>query len=186
MSVGRIDWIALAHELGTVEEFSEHSTAISRTFAAIIGIENIREAVRVCLEGQRGYLVAESVLVSLDSHEAIEMVYQAAKTGPTEQRQRALIVMRQLCRDTSHPDVLDWIAEFFTDDALAMWAMTVLDQLIWSHRVNLEDPRVVSLFAFADAHPTAWMRDKADEIRQYVAEREKYQQIHAQIVAQWE
>jgi hypothetical protein len=167
----RIDWEALAFELGTISPgMSELGSDVARrAIEAIIGEQNTREAVDLCLTGSRGYNVAESVLRYIRSERATDLAY-AAYTSSTGNR---AIQAVGLIKEIGHPKALDWIEQFLADDNVAGVGIGVLDALLFRDEIDDEDERVDSLLTLAESHQLEYVREQAAFIRGYLQRREE-------------
>ncbi|MGI8856033.1 MAG: hypothetical protein ACR2JW_09795 [Thermomicrobiales bacterium] len=164
----RMDWAMLQDEIGA-EDGHGGSDIAQRALEAIIGDENIRTAVVVVLDWQPGSEVARSVLRSIHSLTATEMAYQEYRTGNPDRAISALGLIAHI----SHLRALDWVEEFLSDDAAAVWGVNVLDQLIWSGAITLNDPQVAKLLALMESHHDERVREKASYIREYMDDRDQ-------------
>jgi hypothetical protein len=162
----RVDWAALALELGT--DFpggSEMGTDVARlALEAILGEQNIERAVELRLTFGSGYNVAESVLRHIRSERATDLAYAAYKGSTGERAVQAVALIWEI----GHPKALDWIEEFLADDNVARTGIGVLDALLFRHAIDEVDDRVDRLLTVAEHHEIEYVREQAAFIRSYL------------------
>ncbi len=156
-----IDWAHFVDEFGVESSFGTHLA--ERVLERILGDENIATAVQLVLDEEPGWTAAQSVLVHITSERAIELAYQAYQQFPGQRAVNAVF----LIKDIAHPRALVWVVEFLADPRLGTLGIDVLDQLIWQHSADLEDPEVEALLRLAEQHPTEAVRENAASIRAY-------------------
>lgn len=156
-----IDWAHYVQEFGAESSFG--TDLARRVLERILGEENIARAVQLILEEEPGWTVAQSVLVHITSKRAVEMAYQAYQQSTGQRAVNAVF----LIKDIAHPRALAWVAEFLVDPRLGTLGIDVLDQLIWNHSADPEDPNVEALLRLAQQHPTEAVRQRAASVRAY-------------------
>lgn len=159
-----IDWIELAHEVRSLDEGAERGGTLFAELALehILGEANIRSAVELVLEPRPGFELAMNVLRHIMSWQAAQMVYDAYKTSTGDRAAMAVWLIKHI----AHPKSQAWIREFLLDDNVAGWGIGVLDQLLWTRRVEPE--AVEDLLALAERHHIENVRDQAAFIREYI------------------
>jgi len=167
MSVGTVDWLALAAEVGTIsadQTSIEHGGTMYAQHALekILGPENIRSATELVLNRQYGSELARNVLVHICSGEALEIAYQAYKIGDKERLASALL----LIKDLFHPKSMEWMEEFLRDDdpMVVSLGLSVLEDLIWFRAIRSDDERIVPLLGIVASHDNEQVRDKATHL----------------------
>lgn len=159
-----INWAELADDLGKHTSFG---TDIARwALEQIIGISEIDAAVDLVIDEGSGWNVAQSVLVYVSAEEALDRAYRIYQRSDEERAVRAV----RLIKDLGHAKALAWISDFLGDSRLGSLGIDVLDQLIWVHAVDPEDPAVQAVLALADQHALEQVRMGAAAIRAFVAE----------------
>lgn len=159
-----IDWTGLAREVGSLQETDERGGTFFAELAleSILGEENIRNAVNHILEFRPGSELAMNVLRHITSLKAIEMAYLAYKTSEGERAAQAVWLIKHI----AHPQSQAWIREFLLDDNVAVWGIGLLDQLLWSWRIEPET--VEDLLVMAENHQIENVREQAAFIRGYL------------------
>jgi hypothetical protein len=156
-----IDWARFAEEFGAERGFGTHLA--EGVLERILGEENIARAVQLILDEEPGWTAAQSVLVHITSERAVELAYQAYQQSTGQRAVNAVF----LIKDIAHPRALAWVAEFLADPRLGTLGIDVLDQLIWQHSADPEDPEVEALLRMAEQHPTEAVRQNAASVRAY-------------------
>lgn len=157
-----IDWKQLSIDIGSDTSFG--TSVAERALELILGDDNLARAVEIILAEEPGWNVAHSVLVHIVSERAMQIAYSMYKTSSGDRAVRAA----RLVKDLHHPDSIAWIQEFLADPNLGSLGIDLLDQLIFSHRVDGSDAMVKNILKQADQHELATVREGAAEIRTYL------------------
>ncbi len=163
-----IDWLKLARDVGSLRDDGESGGTRFAQVAleSILGEANIRNAVDLILASPPGNELAMNVLQHIMSWQATEMAYEAYKTSTGARAEQAVWLIKHI----AHPQAQAWIEEFLLDDQVAGWGVGVLDQLLWTGRVEPE--AVENLLVLAEQHHIANVREQAAFIRSYLEKRE--------------
>ncbi len=158
-----IDLVELAVRLGSVGEDGGEWCDISlasRALEALVGEDNIKAAVDLVISHEPGRLLAQYVLVRLQSLIATETAYGIYQTS--DDRSRAYWAAH-LIAAIGHPRAFAWIPVFLSndDDNVAHVAMDLLDGLLSSADVDLEPQEVEQVLTLAQRHPSAEVRHRA-------------------------
>jgi len=180
-----VNWVELADQLGSIRdnggEWCDTDLA-SRALQALVGEDNIRAAVNLVVSNDPGRLLAQYVLVRMQSPIAAEMAYDIYQTS--DDRSRAYWAAH-LIAVIGHPRAFAWIPAFLSDDGdnVAHLGMNLLDGLLSSAGVDLDPREVERLLMIAERHRSAEVRRRAVASRALLlpgpqADRdERYQQI---------
>ncbi len=105
----------------------------------------------------------------ISSQEVAELAYQAYRQSSGERAGRAVWLIKHI----AYPILCYglWVEEFLRDGNVAGWGIGVLDQLLWSHRIDPEDAMVVALLDLAAQHQIDNVREQAAFITTYLHER---------------
>jgi hypothetical protein len=165
-----IDWTALAKQLGTILEQGESggSEYAYRALEIIIGPENLRAAVDHYVAQQPGYELARSVLRQLHPWSAMVRCREIYLTETDIEVRRDAV---ELLRVVADRRVLPWIPEFLNDpdEGVQAWGAGVVDQLLWSKRVEPEECE--ALLSAMSQHPHHRVRELHAFISEYLATR---------------
>jgi hypothetical protein len=183
----RIDWTALAEQLGMLTETGEQYSGgdAERALEVLIGERAIRETVEHCIARAPGGTLALNFLMLLRPWTAMACCYDIWKSSrPIEERRDAVWLLRVVADHRA----LNWVGEFLDDedDAVQSWGIGVLDQLVWRDLVLPEEAE--SLLIRAESHANPMVREKAASIRGFLRRNEargewmrKFNELHPPI-----
>jgi hypothetical protein len=156
-----IDWARLAADIGSIGENYERGGTVYAELALeqILGKEAIHTTVNYILDGKQGSELAISVLQHIVSLEAVEFLYYVYKNSEGEKAAYAVSLIKRI----AHPRSREWIEEFLADENVALWGIGLLDQLVWSGRVQPKD--IEDLLVLAEHHYNEYVREQAASIR---------------------
>jgi len=158
-----VNWVELAAQLGSIGgdggEWCDTDLA-SRALEALVGEDNIKAAVDLVVSNDPGRLLAQYVLVRMQSPIAAEMAYDIYQTS--DDRSRAYWAAH-LIAVIGHPHAFAWIPAFLSDngDNVAHAGMDLLDGLLDSAGIDLEPQEVERVLMLAERHPSAEVRRRA-------------------------
>jgi hypothetical protein len=160
-----IDWKALAVRLGTLSEGGESggSNYAREAIELLLGEGNLRASVDYYISGGPGSELARSVLWLIRPWSAMSYCYEIYKSdGDLETRRMAV----ELLRVVADGRALGWVAEFLEDgdSSIQSWGVEMLEQLISSGSVEIEDAE--QLLLKAETHPNVHVRERAEIIRE--------------------
>lgn len=163
-----IDWAKLAVEIGSIGENYERGGTVYAELALeqLLGKEAIHSTVNFILDGKHGSELAISVLQHIVSLEAVDFLYHIYKNSEGEKAAYAVSLIKRI----AHPRSKEWVKEFLADENVALWGIGLLDQLVWSGRVQSRD--VEDLLVLAEQHHNAHVREQAASIRTTIQVRE--------------
>lgn len=165
-----IDWQDLANRLGTLGSSGESGgdNVARQAIELLIGTQRIRDSVDHYVTDGRGRGLARSVLALVRPCSAMERCYEIYRTDQDDESKRSAI---ELLRVIADERVLPWVAEFLenVDEAIQVWGIGVMDQLLWSEVVRVEDCE--DLLLKAEGHSNPEVRGVAQSIRAYLKER---------------
>ncbi len=161
----QVDWEALARQVGSPSGGFEQggSNFAELALEQILGEAAIRDAVDIILDYHACSELASSVLWRITSRLATDVAYEEYESSSGERAARAVWLIKHI----AHPRSLEWVREFLRDDNVAVWGVAVLDQLLWTSRVEPE--AVEELLQIAERHaipnpsPTCASRQQASE-----------------------
>lgn len=162
-----IDWEQLARQLGTIHEGSESSDSIValQAIELLIGEKQLRDSVDYYISQAPGCELARVVLWQLHPWPAMQRCYEIFRLSENIlDRQLAI----ELLRVVADRRALKWIDEFIIDPdpGVQNWGAGVLDQLLWSELVEVEECR--ELLDKLGNHESEDIREKAQFIRSYL------------------
>ncbi|HEY9787507.1 MAG TPA: HEAT repeat domain-containing protein [Candidatus Obscuribacterales bacterium] len=163
----RIDWKALATELGTSGEGSEFaSTALAeQALEIIIGTDELRAAVDYYISSAPGYELARSVLWHLRLPSAMEYCYQIYRSeADLSIRRRACELLRAIADHRALP----WAEQLLSDEdpEIQGWGGAMVDQLMYCRLVDPD--QCADLLKVMSLHPNKTVRQFHDYIQQYL------------------
>jgi hypothetical protein len=165
-----VDWEQLATRTGSLSGGAESgSTAFAiEAIRSILGDDLFVEAVEHYVSHKPGAELARSVLWHLRPKAAMTRCYEIYRDSKSEDaRQTAIELLRVVADRTALP----WVAEFLADDdaAVQSWGAGVVDQLLWSSLVRVDECAAV-LETMRD-HANAQVRETHAWILEFLAER---------------
>lgn len=170
----RIDWKALATQLGTLGEQTESyrtefgSTALAKqALELIIGTKELCAAVDYYISSAPGYELARSVLWELRLPSAMEYCYQIYRTeADLNIRRRACELLRVIADRRALP----WAEQLLSDEdpEIQGWGGAMVDQLIYCKLVDPDE--CADLLELMGTHPNKAVREFHDFIQQYLQE----------------
>lgn len=168
----RIDWYALARELGSIHGPDEAGSESGGTELAreaierLIGPERLASAVDYYISLQPGFELARSVLWHVHPWSAMVRCREIFASESDIQTRRSAV---ELLRVVADRRVLPWIPEFLADhDAeIQAWAIGIVDQLIFSRLVDEEE--CAPILEAALNHRNLHVQELAADIRERLA-----------------
>jgi hypothetical protein len=165
-----IDWEKLATTLELITENGEQgsSEAARRALELLIGEDAMRSSVDYYIAGRPGAELARSVLWQLHPWSAMQYCYEIFK-GPRSLEDRRMAV--ELIRVVADHRAIAWVKEFLQDKDthIQVWGVGVLDQLLWSRLIEAEEAE--DLLRMAERHKNEAVRERAEFIRRFLADR---------------
>lgn len=157
----KVNWEALATELGTLTQFGEigGSSLGVQALELILGEEFFSQAVDRYLSCEPGFELARSVLLCLKSEIATKYAYQIYKRTRDVEEKRSVV---DLLRFISGREVLEWIPEFLADpdDGVQNAGINIIDQLLFWNILHDEDVRPILESALH--HSNTYVRKQAE------------------------
>lgn len=167
-----INWERLARELGTLQEDGETgSTALAKqAIERLLGRENIRDAVDYYVSGRRGSELVRSILQEVQPWSAMEYCNELFSTSQDLEVRRSAVELLRVAADRR---ALGWIESYLRDpdESIQGWGIGVLDQLLFSERIQPDD--AIELLKIAVDHPSPGVRKSASSIKEYLSLREQ-------------
>ncbi|MCB1209296.1 MAG: HEAT repeat domain-containing protein [Verrucomicrobiales bacterium] len=163
-----IDWANLTEVLNCGSRGSTHLA--QQALAEILGEDAIKEAVDDYIAGGAGSELARSVLWHIQPEAGMNYCYQIFKEATDPARRCSAV---ELLRVVADKTALKWVPEFLNDpdEGIQIWGAGVVDQLLWSKRVDEEDCQ--DILAAMASHPNAQVRERADFISQFLVDRSR-------------
>ncbi len=162
----QVDWIALAQSAS----FSSRPNSIAArdAIANLLGDDLMRDAVDAyVVAADAGSELARSVLWQLHPPVAMDRCKELIETSSNpEVRINAV----ELLRVVADARVLPWISGFLSDPepGVQFWGVGIVDQLIFSHFVTLEEAEPI--LRLADASTNTSVREQAAKIRAFYSQ----------------
>lgn len=133
-----------------------------------MGEEWIITTVEHAISFKPGNEVAMNCLHLLKSEKAVLYGYDAYKSSTGDRASQAVWLIKRIC----HPIALNWVDEFLSDENVAKEGLGVLDQLLWSEQIDVDD-NVTQLLNKADTIFDGQMKNGVEFIRLYLRERDE-------------
>ncbi|HEY9749123.1 MAG TPA: HEAT repeat domain-containing protein [Allocoleopsis sp.] len=157
----KIDWEALAIELGTLTDFGGEiggSHLGTQAIEHILGAEFFHQAVEHYISCKPGSELARSVLLRLKPWSGMKHCYEIFKHSKNLDDRRSAI---ELLRVVGDRRVLAWIPEFLADPdpGIQAWGIGVIDQLLFWQL--LSDKDVKTILEPALTHHNSYIREQA-------------------------
>ena len=166
-----IDWHNLAIQLGTLSPNSESggSDYAIRAIQLLLGEDQLRAAVDYCVQGQPGSELARSVLWHLHPWSAMQRCYEIYRSAESLGDRAYAVNLLNVVADRR---ALPWISGFLDDPDpdIQAWGVGVLDQLLWSGLIEIEE--CADLLEKARQHPHPEVRKSAAFIDGYLKMRQ--------------
>lgn len=162
-----VDWAGMAERLGAVDR-SGTSFAL-RALEEIVGKDVFRSAVEHYVSGGRGGELARSVLWHCRPWSAMQRCQELYASDADLDVRRSAV---ELLRVVADQRALAWIAPYLEDPDphIQLWGAGVLDQLLWSNLVNVDDCKL--LLQAMEIHPNEGVRERHAFVMRYLAQRE--------------
>jgi hypothetical protein len=165
----RIDWGALARELGLIRETDNGRTERGGSDEAraalerIIGPGALRSSVDDYVAGAPGGELARSVLWLLHPPAAMERCLEIYREAPDVEDRRAAV---ELLRVVADRRALAWVPDFLADldEGIQNWGIGVVDQLVFAGLADISDCE--SVLALAEDHTSSYVREMAGSVRE--------------------
>lgn len=157
----KVDWEALARELGTLTDFGGEiggSHLGIQAIEYILGSEFFEQAVEHYISSKPGFELARSVLLRLKPWLGMKHCYEIFKHSNNLVARRSAV---ELLRVVGDRKVLEWIPEFLADPDpdIQAWGMGVIDQLLFWELLFDED--VQPILESALNHDNPYVREQA-------------------------
>ena len=168
------DWIKIGTEIGSITENSD----CGGTEYAKLAIENIfgekwiKETVEKAISNEPGAELAMSCLSHISSEIATNYCYLIYQSDPNPERKNmAVWLIKHLAVKKSY----DWIEEFINDKNVIGWGIGVLDQLLWTKKIDYEDEKIKVdyLLNLAIENSNGELKENVDFINEYLNERDE-------------
>jgi hypothetical protein len=174
----RIDWSVLANQLALLTPATPSgrdghtersgSDAARRALEILIGEPALRASVDYYITGAPGSELARSVLWLLHPWSAMAHCYEVWRSSPSIEDRRSAV---ELLRVVADRRALGWVRDFLEDqdEIVQAWGAGVLDQLLWSNLVSVEEAE--PLLVSAECHANPAVRQTAEFVRNYLQSR---------------
>ena len=170
-----IDWTDLAQRLRSIGAGEHAGSRMARlALEEIIGQEIFRSAVDHYITLAPGYELARHVLWLIHPFSAMARCHEIYTDSPNLDERRAAI---ELLRVVADGRALRWVSMYLNDpdDQIQCWAAAIVDQLLWSNLVEVEECE--TLLRMMAEHPHEGVREKHAFVMRYLAEREREGQL---------
>lgn len=161
----KIDWKALALQLGTLNETGEIGSERygRQAIETLLGEDNLRAAVDYYISGAPGSELARNVLWVLRPWSAMKYCYDIYKSQVDIEERRLAV---ELLRAVADARALPWVDEFL-DDAdvgIQLWGASLLEQLVYWNWIDVDEAEDV--IHKAETHSNPSVRKQAEFIRE--------------------
>ena len=166
------DWKKIGIEIGSItENFEIGGTEYAKlAFENILGEKWIKGTVEKAISNEIGAELAMNCLRLISSKLASDYAYSIYKPDINPERKNmAVWLIKHLAVNKSY----DWIEEFLNDKNVAGWGIGVLDQLLWTEKIDYEDEknRIDYLLNLAVKNSNGELKENVDFINGYLRER---------------
>ena len=127
----------------------------------------IKNTVDYIIQLKPEWNLAVNCLRILESEYATDYAYQIYKNSTTKEDCRIAV---SVIKDIAHPKSIEWIAEFLNDKNVADFGLGVLDQLLWSEKIEPNE-LTESLLNLATESWNGQLNEKVEFIREYLSEK---------------
>jgi hypothetical protein len=160
----KIDWTALAQHLGSLQASGEEPSGSEQARAAlesIVGADVFRSAVDHYVSNEAGAELVRSVLWFVHPWSAMQRCHELFLSAAETEKRRSAI---ELLRVVADRRALPWISEYLTDPdpKIQFWGAGIVDQLIYSGLVELEECEAI--LAIMKTHPHERIREQYDAL----------------------
>ena len=168
----KTDWDKIENE--TQEIISGYgSKTAEKAFELILGDEWIKDTVNKAIQYDGGSSeLAMNCLKLISSEKAADFAYSTYKNdNDSENKAMAVWLIKHLAVKKSYY----WIEEFLNDKNVIGWGIGVLDQLLWTEKIDYEDEKekIDYLFNLALTNSNGELKENVDFIKKYLKDREK-------------
>jgi len=168
------DWKKIGTEIGSITKNSECGGTDYAKLAIenILGEKWIKETVEKAISNELGAELAMSCLSLISSELATDYAYSIYQSDlNSERKNMAVWLIKHLAVKKSY----DWVEEFINDKNVIGWGIGVLDQLLWTEKIDYEDEkaRVDYLLNLAVTNSNGELKENVDFINEYLKERDK-------------
>lgn len=167
-----IDWKQLANDLGTLRPDGESGGTYlaCQALERILGDSEWRAAVDYYVRNRQGYELARSVLWLVRPWAAMERCHELfCYRGEQEVRRSAIELLRVVADRRVLPRVREYLAD--QDAVVQCWAAGIVDQLLWSELVEVEECE--DLLTEMEDHQNPRVVETAEWIRSFLRAREQ-------------
>jgi hypothetical protein len=166
------DWIDLARRLGSLAEptIDTSGTLLARAaLEEIVGPDTLRSAVDHYVSGARGASVARAVLWHIHPWSAMQRCHELYLTHSELAVRRAAI---ELLRVVADRRALPWVSEYLADPdrEIQFWGAGIVDQLLFSDLVEIEE--CAAVLRIMSAHPHEKIREQYESLMQLLQDAE--------------
>jgi hypothetical protein len=141
------EWNDLGKEIGSIKDDNEFGSdqLAEIAFERILGKEWVENSVDHIVSFKLGSELAMNCLRLIRSKAAALYAYDIYKSSSGEAASRAVWLIKHL----AHPVSLAWVEEFLNDSNVMEWGIGVLDQLLWTGAIPI-DEKVKSMLNVAE------------------------------------
>jgi hypothetical protein len=161
-----IDWGALAKQVGA-DPMQGGSLLAQAALASILGDQALRDAVDCYVMRRPGGELARSVLWQLHPLAAMNRCRELVESSTDPDVREDAV---ELLRVVADARVLEWIPAFLADTqpGVQFWGLLIVDQLLFSHFIGMEEAEPI--FRAADASANEKLREQAARVRRFYAD----------------
>ncbi|WP_299112174.1 hypothetical protein [uncultured Winogradskyella sp.] len=127
----------------------------------------IKNTVDYIIQLKPEWNLAVNCLRILESEYATDYAYQIYKNSINKEDCRFAVL---IIKDIAHPKSIDWVAEFLNDENVADFGLGVLDQLLWTEKIEPNE-LTESLLNLATEKRNGGLVEKVEFIREYLIEK---------------
>ena len=169
-------WYEIALAIGSISPDNPYSESGGDSYAnkaleLILGDEWIEDTVEYAISSKKGAELAMNCLRRLCSDKACRYAYNVYKTSEGERVQMAVWLIKHIANPISY----NWVEEFLEDKSIIGLGLGVLDQLLWSEKVEYDD-NIERLLVLASTNSDGGLDESIDFIRNYIKERNEREQ----------
>ncbi|MGZ0016942.1 hypothetical protein [Yeosuana sp. AK3] len=124
----------------------------------------IKSTVDYIIQLKPEWNLALNCLRILESEYATDYAYQIYKNSTDKNDCRIAVLV---IKDIAHPKSIDWISEFLNDKNVADFGLGILDQLLWTEKIESNE-MTESLLNLATDKWNGELKEKVEFIREYL------------------